>query len=80
MRTQSNNWFSSVNFQRPSVLLLFGILLGYVPGAQAESGWAPTATQGITLSNFSIQAHSLGPLPATTPLRVMLGLQLQNEA
>ena len=51
-----------------------------VEKAQAESGWAPTATQGITLSNFSIQAHSLGPLPATTPLRVMLGLQLQNEA
>ncbi len=80
MCTQSDNWSSSVNFQLPSVLLLLGILLGYVPGAQAESGWAPTATRGITLSNFSIQAHSLGPLPATTPLRVMLGLQLQNEA
>jgi pseudomonalisin len=72
MRTQS--------FQRRSALLLLAFLLSYVPGAQADSGWASTATQGLTLTNFTIQAQSLGPLPGTTPLRVMLGLQLQNEA
>jgi hypothetical protein len=80
MRTESDIWISSVRFQRRSALLLFGLLLGYVPGAQADSGWSPTATQGITLTNFAIQAQSLGPLPGTTPLRVVLGMQLQNEA
>jgi pseudomonalisin len=80
MRTQCDGWISSVSVRRWSVLLLLGFFCGYMSGAQADSGWAPTATQGVTLSNFSIQAHALGPLPATTSLRVMLGLQLQNEA
>jgi pseudomonalisin len=80
MRTQSDGRSSSVSFQRRSALLLFAFLLGYVPGALADSGWSSTATQGITLTNLTIQARSLGPLPGTTPLRILLGLQLQNEA
>lgn len=50
-------------------------------GAAAQnSGWAPTTTQGITLANFTTPVQSLGPLPGTTQLHVLVGLQLQNQA
>jgi pseudomonalisin/xanthomonalisin len=78
MRTHSYGWISSARLQLRGVLVLCGLLLGYQPAARADTGWAATATQGITLTNFAIQAHSLGPLAGTTPLRIMLGLQLQN--
>jgi pseudomonalisin len=65
----------------PSALLACAALLGYSAGAQAQSGWASTATQGFTLGNFtnSVSVQSIGPLPATTTLHVLVGLSLQNQ-
>jgi hypothetical protein len=63
--------------------LLFGLWLCSAPQAQAAtaaSGWAPTATQAVTLTNFTIHATPLGPLTGTTPLHIVVGLRLQNEA
>src|ERR1700752_4107109 len=51
-----------------------------ISAAEQSGGWAPTATQGITLANFTTPAQSLGPLADTTQLHVLVGLQLQNQA
>jgi hypothetical protein len=58
MRTHSYGWISSARLQLRGVLVLCGLLLGYQPAARADTGWAATATQGITLTNFAIQAQS----------------------
>ena len=66
-----------------SVGLLFGLWLCSAPQAQAAtaaSGWSPTATQAVTLTNFTIHATPLGALPAKTPLHIVVGLRLQNES
>jgi pseudomonalisin len=62
------------------VLVLVGALLCQAPRAQAATDWAPTATHGINLTNFTISATPLGPLAGTTPLRIVVGLSLQNQA
>jgi len=65
------------------LLVLLGAFFSYAPATQAATaaaGWTPTATQAITLTNFTIHATSLGPLAGTTPLRIVVGLRLQNEA
>jgi pseudomonalisin len=65
------------------LLAFLGALICYTPATQAATaaaGWASTATQGITLTNFTIHATSVGPLAAATPLRIVVGLRLQNEA
>jgi len=55
-----------------AVLLLSALLL---PAAFAQTTWAPTATQAISLTN----AVSLGSLAASTPLHISVGLQLNNR-
>lgn len=66
-----------------SRLLLPGALLGLsvcaLAQAQDSGTWVPTATQGITLANFTTPAQSVGPLPDATPLHILVGLRLQNE-
>ncbi|MBV8497240.1 MAG: hypothetical protein JO361_10700, partial [Gammaproteobacteria bacterium] len=50
-------------------------------GAAAQSGaWTSTATQGVTLGNFTIPVQSVGPLPDATPLRIVVGLYVRNGA
>lgn len=86
MRTDNNDGISSVSPAWRGVLVLCGFLFCYAPGAQADtgpppnSGWVSTATQGISLTNFTIRAHSLGQLRGTTPLRILVGLRVRNEA
>ncbi len=74
----------SVPRHRPAKLWrgLFALLaLALCHGAAAQdSGWAATATQGITLANFTTPVQSLGPLADATPLHIMVGLRVQNEA
>jgi pseudomonalisin len=60
--------------------IVLGFFFCCVPEAQAAAGWAPTATQGITQSNFIVPVQVLGPLPGSTPLRIVVGLQLRNQA
>jgi pseudomonalisin len=64
---------------RVRLLVSLSALLGTLP-AYANLGWADTATQGIDLSAFNIPAQSLGALPATTPLHVLVNLKLRNAA
>lgn len=47
--------------------------------AQTPGGWAPTATQGLALSQL-VSATDLGPLPVSTPVTVRLALAAQNKA
>jgi pseudomonalisin len=61
--------------------MLIGFGLYCVPGAQAATtGWVPTATQGVTLTNFTAQATRLGPVAATRRMHIIVGLRVQNEA
>jgi hypothetical protein len=62
MRTHCDDLISSAGRERRVVLALIELLLCCAPAAKADSGWAATATQGMTLANFTISAHSLGPL------------------
>lgn len=80
MRTHLNDWILSSGFVRRAALTVFGLTLCCAHLAQAASSWAPTATQGISLTNFNISAQPLGPLPAKTRLNILVGLRLQNEA
>ena len=80
MRTHCDDLISSAYREWRGVLALIGLLLCCAPVAQADSGWAPTATSGITVANFTMPAQSLGPLPDTTPLHIAVGLRVQNEA
>ena len=78
MRTHFDDWASSA---WRSVLIFIGLGLSCVPGAQAaKTSWVPTATQGITLTNFTIQATRLGPVAPTRKMRILVGLRVQNEA
>jgi len=64
-----------------SVLIFIGLGLSCAPGAQAATtSWVPTATQGITLTNFTIQATRLGPVAPTRKMHIVVGLRMQNEA
>lgn len=75
-----SRWASFSACRRPwSVLVLLACLVIPIVHAQSGSGWVPTATQGITLANFTIPAQSVGPLPDTSPLHILVGVQLQNE-
>jgi PKD repeat protein len=60
-------------------LVLLAAFLCQAPQARAAD-WTPTATQGVNLTNFTIHATALGQLPGTTPLRIVVGLRLQNQA
>jgi pseudomonalisin len=61
------------------VIAVFALLAVFVlPNANAQ-GWASTATQGFpfkTMQNVTL----IGPLPASTMIHVVLGLQMQNAA
>lgn len=57
------------------LLLALSPLLNTARPAQAAT-WASTATQGLTLAN----ATSLGALPTATPLHIVVGLALRNQA
>ncbi|HEX7966026.1 MAG TPA: S53 family serine peptidase [Gammaproteobacteria bacterium] len=48
--------------------------------ASATLLWSNTATHGIGLADLAITAQALGPLPANTPLHVVVGLRLRNAA
>ena len=48
-------------------------------GHASSAAWAPTATGAIPL-NFLNAATDLGAVPATQPLTVRVGLQMQNTA
>jgi pseudomonalisin len=59
-----------------AVTPLFALSLG-APAAQAVgTTWSPTATKALTLAH----ATSLGAAPATTPLRLTVGLTPRNRA
>lgn len=58
-----------------SLPLLF--LAGLRPGI-AQTGWAPTATQGV--GTMLVNATNLGQLPSTTPLRIAVALGIQNKS
>ena len=73
-------YLKSARLEWPGVVILFVLLICGLPEARADDGWAATATQGITQANFTIPVQVLGPLPGSTPLRIMVGLQLRNEA
>ena len=73
----SNRIASSLRPYR-HVLPLVCILLLASPAARA-GGWVATATQGFTLSNFTIPAQPLGPLPGSTPLQILVGLRLRGQ-
>jgi hypothetical protein len=61
--------------------MLIGLGLYCAPGAQAATtSWVPTATQGITLTNFTVQATRLGPVAGTRKMHIIVGLRVQNEA
>jgi hypothetical protein len=79
MRTHWDVWISSAGREWRAVLALIGPLLCSAPAAEADTGWAPTATPGITLANFTIPTQPLGPLSDTTPLRIVVGLRPQKE-
>ncbi|MGH8313326.1 MAG: protease pro-enzyme activation domain-containing protein, partial [Gammaproteobacteria bacterium] len=61
-------------------MLLLGCLSFAAARAQDGSGWVPTATQGITVANFTMPAQPIGPLPDATPMHILVGLQPQNSA
>ena len=77
MRTHFDD---GISWSWRGVLVSVGALLCQAPQAQAATNWIPTATQGINLTNFTISATPLGPLAGTTPLRIVVGLRLQNQA
>jgi len=77
VHTHVNDWTAPARTVCRSALFAMGLLLCHVPGAQAAA-WTQTQTQGITLQNFKIAAHSAGQLPGTTQLRIIVGLRLQN--
>ncbi len=59
-------------------VLLGTTVLGASPGARA-AGWVATATRAISLGVLT-GATDLGALPASQPLTVRLGLQMQHKA
>ncbi|MCL6454028.1 MAG: S53 family peptidase [Alicyclobacillus sp.] len=60
-----------------TLLAAAAVSLPFAPMAFADTtGWAPTATQALSLQN----ATDLGPLSPSAPLRITLGLRLQNQA
>ena len=61
-----------------SIAAVIGFALCSAAAAQS-SGWVPTATQGITLANFTTNAQPLGPLPDAAPLHVVVALSLHNQ-
>ena len=61
--------------------MLIGLGLACVGAAQAATtSWVPTATQGITLTNFTVQATRLGPVAGNRKMHIIVGLRVQNEA
>ncbi len=80
MHTHSNDWISAARAALKAASIAAGLLLGCATAAQAQTSWVTTATQGITLANFNVSATSLGPLPGSTPLTILVGLQLQNAS
>ena len=75
--------FARINFlmnhRRSLAVLLAGTALALPVGAGAATTWVATATQGIPVSALT-GAADLGPLPASQPLTVRVGLQMQNKA
>jgi subtilase family serine protease len=81
MRNYSHGRMAPAGSRRCTLPGLFGLLLlCYGAAASAQSGWVPTATQGITLGTFIIPVQSVGPLPSTTALHVLVALRVQNGA
>ncbi len=60
----------------PSSFVLLPSL--HAQSTQAASTWSSTATQAISASKL-LAATDLGPLPASTPLTIRLGLAVQNK-
>jgi pseudomonalisin len=79
MRIDANTRLSRLGLVRRTAVALL-ILFSFGPEVRADNGWVPTATQGITLANFTVAAQSLGPLPDTAPLHILVGLSVQNGA
>lgn len=81
MHTHTNDWIAAARASLKAAGVAAGVLLCCASAAQAAStSWVPTATQGVTLANFTIPATSLGPVPANASLTILVGLQQQNAA
>jgi pseudomonalisin len=81
VHTHTNDWIAAARASLKAAAVAAGVLLCCATAAQAATtSWATTATQGVTLANFIIPATSLGPVPASTRLTVVVGLQLQNAS
>jgi pseudomonalisin len=57
-----------------AVLIGVSLVQFHAPRAQAGTTWVATATQGLSLVN----ATSLGALPDTTPLHIVVALKVSN--
>ncbi|HEY4771620.1 MAG TPA: protease pro-enzyme activation domain-containing protein [Steroidobacteraceae bacterium] len=80
MHIHSNDWKASARAALKAASIAAALLLGCATGAEAATSWVSTATQGVTLGNFLVPATSVGPLPSSTPLTILVGLQLQNAS
>ncbi|MGA7930371.1 MAG: S53 family peptidase [Candidatus Sulfotelmatobacter sp.] len=62
---------------RTASFLMLPLILGASLNSASAQTWAPTATQGITLSNMP-SATDAGPLNPQTNISVVVGLKTQN--
>jgi pseudomonalisin len=63
-------------FRRGLSCIVVSLLTVLIPAGFAQTAWAPTANQAISLAN----AISLGNLDGSTPLHISVGLQLNNRS
>ena len=61
-----------------SILSILSAAALFSPAAFAQTKWANTATQGISLSKL-VSATDLGVAPADRAITVRLALQLKNK-
>ena len=60
--------------------LTLALAIGLTASGRAwASGWSPTGTKAMAVARL-LKATDLGPLPASQPLTVRVGLQIQNKA